>query len=79
MCASDRRLGRLQRPGKIRVGTGVEPDVQPIGDDLGRLRLVIRIFGPLRIEDGERVLGPRDLGGAHPKQNRSEHRHHRGS
>jgi DNA-binding SARP family transcriptional activator len=29
---------------------------------------VIRLFGPLAIEDGERVLGPRDLGGARPKQ-----------
>src|SRR5215467_8754500 len=28
----------------------------------------IRLFGPLRIEDGARVLGPRDLGGARPKQ-----------
>ena len=28
----------------------------------------IRLFGPLRIEDGVRALGPRDLGGARPKQ-----------
>jgi DNA-binding SARP family transcriptional activator len=27
-----------------------------------------RLFGPLEIEDGERVLGPRDLGGSRPKQ-----------
>jgi DNA-binding SARP family transcriptional activator len=31
-------------------------------------RLVVRLFGPLSIEDGDRVLGPRDLGGARPKQ-----------
>src|SRR5258708_19692371 len=30
--------------------------------------LVIRLFGPLAIEDGARTLGPRDLGGARPKQ-----------
>src|SRR5258707_13725651 len=30
--------------------------------------LVIRLFGPLVIEDGGRTLGPRDLGGARPKQ-----------
>jgi DNA-binding SARP family transcriptional activator len=29
---------------------------------------VIRLFGPLAIEDGARTLGPRDLGGARPKQ-----------
>jgi DNA-binding SARP family transcriptional activator len=29
---------------------------------------VIRLFGPLTIEDGGRTLGPRDLGGARPKQ-----------
>lgn len=31
-------------------------------------RPVIRLFGPLAVEDGERVLGPMDLGGARPKQ-----------
>jgi DNA-binding SARP family transcriptional activator len=30
--------------------------------------LVIRFFGPLAIEDGPRTLGPRDRGGARPKQ-----------
>ena len=30
--------------------------------------LVIRFFGPLAIEDGAHTLGPRDLGGARPKQ-----------
>ena len=30
--------------------------------------LVIRFFGPLTIEDGAHTLGPRDLGGARPKQ-----------
>src|SRR5260221_7940625 len=30
--------------------------------------LVIRLFGPLAIEDGARTLGARDLGGARPKQ-----------
>jgi DNA-binding SARP family transcriptional activator len=29
---------------------------------------VIRLFGPLAIEDGARTLGPRDLGGTRPKQ-----------
>jgi DNA-binding SARP family transcriptional activator len=31
-------------------------------------RPVIRLFGPLSIEDGPRRLGPGDLGGARPKQ-----------
>lgn len=31
-------------------------------------RPVIRLFGPLAIEDGSHVLGPRDLGGVRPKQ-----------
>jgi DNA-binding SARP family transcriptional activator/CheY-like chemotaxis protein len=30
--------------------------------------LQVRLFGPLVIEDGARVLGPRDLGGSRPKQ-----------
>jgi DNA-binding SARP family transcriptional activator len=42
--------------------------MQAFGDDSGRSRPVIRIFGALEILDGERVLGPRDLGGARPKQ-----------
>ncbi|HWM95697.1 MAG TPA: winged helix-turn-helix domain-containing protein, partial [Streptosporangiaceae bacterium] len=29
---------------------------------------MIRLFGPLAIQDGGRTLGPRDLGGARPKQ-----------
>ena len=29
---------------------------------------MIRLFGPLSIEEGERSLGPRDLGGSRPKQ-----------
>ena len=36
--------------------------------DLARPRLVVRLFGALEIVDGERVLGPRDLGGVRPKQ-----------
>lgn len=31
-------------------------------------RPVIRLFGPLSIEEGGRSLGPRDLGGSRPKQ-----------
>jgi DNA-binding SARP family transcriptional activator len=31
-------------------------------------KIVVRMFGPLAIEDGGRTLGPRDLGGARPKQ-----------
>src|SRR5918996_1969102 len=30
--------------------------------------LQVRLFGPLEIKDGARVLGPRDLGGSRPKQ-----------
>ena len=30
--------------------------------------LLIRLFGPLAVEDGGRTLGPRDLGGTRPKQ-----------
>src|SRR6516225_12414577 len=33
-----------------------------------RERLVIRLFGPLTVEDGLRTVGARDLGGAWPKQ-----------
>jgi DNA-binding SARP family transcriptional activator len=42
--------------------------VQGSGDDPGRPRPLFRLFGALEIVDGERVLGPRDLGGARPKQ-----------
>lgn len=38
------------------------------GHDPSGSRLVIRIFGALEIVDGDRVLGPRDLGGVRPKQ-----------
>ena len=31
-------------------------------------RHAIRVLGPLLIDDGERTLGARDLGGARPKQ-----------
>jgi DNA-binding SARP family transcriptional activator len=37
-------------------------------DEEARGGLVIRLFGSLAIEDGARTLGPRDLGGARPKQ-----------
>jgi DNA-binding SARP family transcriptional activator len=30
--------------------------------------MIVRLFGALEIVEGERVLGPRDLGGARPKQ-----------
>jgi DNA-binding SARP family transcriptional activator len=43
-------------------------DVHALGDYSAGSRPVIRIFGTLQIVDGERVLGPRDLGGARPKQ-----------
>ena len=43
-------------------------DMQPLGNNRGRSRPVIRIFGALEIADAERILGPRDLGGARPKQ-----------
>ena len=38
------------------------------GGEERRERMVIRLFGVLAIEDGTRTLGPRDLGGARPKQ-----------
>ena len=38
------------------------------GEALASGCLVIRLFGPLAVEDGARSLGPRDLGGARPKQ-----------
>jgi len=37
-------------------------------DKENRGSFVIRLFGPLAIQDGGRALGPRDLGGARPKQ-----------
>ncbi len=40
------------------LGTPVSSDARP----------VIRLFGPLQIEEGGRTLGPRDLGGTRPKQ-----------
>jgi DNA-binding SARP family transcriptional activator len=39
-----------------------------VGKKENRGSLVIRLFGSLAIEDGGRTLGPRDLGGARPKQ-----------
>src|SRR5258705_1321768 len=39
-----------------------------VGRKENRGSLVIGLFGPLAIEDGVRSLGPRDLGGARPKQ-----------
>jgi DNA-binding SARP family transcriptional activator len=41
-----------------RSGTPASPEARP----------VVRLFGPLEIEHGDRTLGPRDLGGARPKQ-----------
>jgi DNA-binding SARP family transcriptional activator len=38
------------------------------GDDETRQRITVRLFGPLTVEDGPRLLGPRDLGGTRPKQ-----------
>src|SRR4029077_4654513 len=35
--------------------------------DEHRGELLIRLFGPLSVEDGPRLLGPRDLGGSRPK------------
>jgi DNA-binding SARP family transcriptional activator len=44
-------------------------EMQQFDNNLGRRsHPVIRIFGALEIVDGERILGPRDLGGARPKQ-----------
>jgi DNA-binding SARP family transcriptional activator len=37
-------------------------------DEQGERRLAVRLFGPVTIADGARALGPRDLGGARPKQ-----------
>ena len=31
-------------------------------------RPVVRLFGPLSVDDGEGTLGPGDLGGVRPKQ-----------
>jgi DNA-binding SARP family transcriptional activator len=39
-----------------------------MNDAVLRERPVIRMFGPLAIDDGVRTLGARDLGGARPKQ-----------
>jgi len=41
--------------------------VHRTGDEVGPT-LIIRLFGALEIVDGGRLLGPRDLGGARPKQ-----------
>src|SRR5438093_956708 len=38
------------------------------GEEERRERPVIRLFGALAVEDGPRLLGPRDLGGVRPKQ-----------
>jgi DNA-binding SARP family transcriptional activator len=43
-------------------------EVLPGGAGPSDKRLVIRLLGPLAIEDGERRLGPGDLGGVRPKQ-----------
>jgi DNA-binding SARP family transcriptional activator len=52
-------------PGRAALG---EPETGFRSNGKRRGRLVIRLFGPLVVEDGARVLGPRDLGGIRPKQ-----------
>jgi DNA-binding SARP family transcriptional activator len=39
-----------------------------MGASLVRPELTVRLFGPIMVEQGERRLGPRDFGGARPKQ-----------
>ena len=56
MCRGKRKLNRLRVAQRMRV------------ERENRGSLVIRLFGSLAIEDGARTLGPRDLGGARPKQ-----------
>jgi len=56
VCRGKRKLNRLRVAQRMRV------------ERENRGSLVIRLFGSLAIEDGARTLGPRDLGGARPKQ-----------
>jgi DNA-binding SARP family transcriptional activator len=52
----------LQTPDVNSAGTQLNPNGER------RERPVIRLFGPLSIKDGDRNLGPSDLGGTRPKQ-----------
>lgn len=47
-------------------GVGVAQKMR--GPDNTRPNIVIRLFGPVTIEFGDRRFGPRDLGGTRPKQ-----------
>jgi DNA-binding SARP family transcriptional activator len=52
-----------------RCAPGLRPSRFTLDSDPSHTgRPLIRLFGPLAIEHGERRIGPRDLGGARPKQ-----------
>src|SRR5258706_10022429 len=58
----DGRAAEIWKPDRLRVAQRMR------AEKVNRGSLVIGLFGPLAIEDGARTLGPRDLGGARPKQ-----------
>ena len=53
--------------GRVRGGAKEPSPVRMREEESGE-RPLIRLFGPLEIKMGDRTLGPRDLGGARPKQ-----------
>jgi DNA-binding SARP family transcriptional activator len=66
----ERRRARNRTPGGPPARTGVHgrgsSRVSRTGE--GGPPLTVRMFGALTVQDGPRGLGPRDLGGARPKQ-----------
>src|SRR5439155_18343368 len=50
------------------MSRSLQRKVQVQGEDEPGDRVAVRLFGPLTIHDGPCKLGPRDLGGARPKQ-----------
>jgi DNA-binding SARP family transcriptional activator len=54
--------------GRVDSPIGFEPDRKRPRGAAGGERPLIRLFGTLEIEDGDRRLGPAELGGARPKQ-----------
>src|SRR5258706_7990713 len=58
----DGRAAEIWKPDRVRVAQRMR------AEKVNRGSLVIGLFGPRAIEDGARMLGPRDLGGARPKQ-----------
>src|SRR4051794_8900182 len=62
-------MGAVPLPPTAVAGSvsGIHPEERLRTSSEGALR-VIGVLGPLLVDDGERTLGPGDLGGVRPKQ-----------